>query len=242
MLARTLIDEAEAASSHDDLRLRMLRRLQIVVGFDTAVFLDPRPEGGRPIPVNKERASYFFGLYASNPRRYQRRLHPMLDAVVGIQGACLDTKVFSARDRDRLPFYADIVRPQGIRSQLIARTAFRGTETGLIYLCRHGRVGGFREDALERLQRLVPLLGVLEAASGASRALPAGNVPPAMLTPREREIALHVAHGLRNRDIALVLGTSVNTVRNQVAALFEKLGVAGRAELAAWTIRAGLDR
>ncbi len=53
------------------------------------------------------------------------------------------------------------------------------------------------------------------------------------LTPSERQVALAVLAGLSNADIARMRGSSPRTVANQVAAIFRKLGVRSRAELAA---------
>lgn len=55
---------------------------------------------------------------------------------------------------------------------------------------------------------------------------------PVSLSPSEREVALLVAHGLSNADIARARGVSRNTVANQIASLFRKLGVGSRLELA----------
>ena len=51
------------------------------------------------------------------------------------------------------------------------------------------------------------------------------------LPPRQREIAAYVARGLRNAEVAALLGLSPLTVRNQLASIFRKLDVSTRAEL-----------
>jgi DNA-binding CsgD family transcriptional regulator len=56
---------------------------------------------------------------------------------------------------------------------------------------------------------------------------------PLPLTPREREIAVMVADGLSNQQIAEELAASVRTVEGHVYRAFHKLGVADRNELAA---------
>jgi DNA-binding CsgD family transcriptional regulator len=55
----------------------------------------------------------------------------------------------------------------------------------------------------------------------------------AILTAAERRVVGEVLAGRSNRDIALARGVSVNTVANQIASAFRKLGVRSRAELAA---------
>ena len=52
------------------------------------------------------------------------------------------------------------------------------------------------------------------------------------LTPSERRVALLVAEGLRNHDVAHQLGKSPRTVDFQLSAIYRKLGVTSRTELA----------
>jgi DNA-binding NarL/FixJ family response regulator len=53
------------------------------------------------------------------------------------------------------------------------------------------------------------------------------------LSPRQREIALLIAEGHRNAEIAAALGLSEKTVENHVSALLKRLGVPSRAAVAA---------
>jgi DNA-binding CsgD family transcriptional regulator len=54
------------------------------------------------------------------------------------------------------------------------------------------------------------------------------------LTPAEREVALLVLKGHGHKEIAARTGRSERTVRQHAAAAYEKAGLAGRAELAAF--------
>lgn len=56
------------------------------------------------------------------------------------------------------------------------------------------------------------------------------------LAPRERQLVDFVRQGMRNREIAERLGVTEGTVKAYLHAIFEKLGVSSRTELA---IRAG---
>jgi DNA-binding NarL/FixJ family response regulator len=67
--------------------------------------------------------------------------------------------------------------------------------------------------------------------SGNVRETPSGRGKLATLTAREREIVSLVREGLRNDDIAKRLGITSKTVKNQLTAVFEKLGVSSRLEL-----------
>jgi two-component system nitrate/nitrite response regulator NarL len=65
---------------------------------------------------------------------------------------------------------------------------------------------------------------VRQLASGSSRRIP--------LAPRERQLIGFVRKGLRNREIASELGVTEGTVKVYLHAIFEKLGVGNRTELA----------
>jgi DNA-binding NarL/FixJ family response regulator len=62
----------------------------------------------------------------------------------------------------------------------------------------------------------------------------------ARLTDREREIVHLIGEGLRNEQIAVRLGISEKTVRNQLSSLFDKLGVNDRLGLAVYAFEHGL--
>jgi DNA-binding CsgD family transcriptional regulator len=55
------------------------------------------------------------------------------------------------------------------------------------------------------------------------------------LTARERDVTLLAAAGLTSRTIAYRLRISVRTVDNYLGRVYQKLGVAGRHDLARWT-------
>jgi DNA-binding NarL/FixJ family response regulator len=69
---------------------------------------------------------------------------------------------------------------------------------------------------------------------------PAGGGRSAMLTPREVEIARMVATGLGNREIGEKLFISEGTVKTHLHTVYEKLGLKGRMQLAAYTRENGL--
>jgi len=58
------------------------------------------------------------------------------------------------------------------------------------------------------------------------------------LTPRENEVANHVAMGESNREIAAALCLSEKTVESHLVRIYAKLGVHSRSALTAIVVRA----
>lgn len=169
--------------------------------------------------------SYILGF--THERRYHRPLlvasRPRLQ-----HGGYVDTEILTARQRDRMPLYAELLRPLGLRTQLVQLVRFRGQAVGVIHANRYGARGPkFRSASLQRIRTFVHLLGA---------ALVARRQPPALaiaaLTAREAQVASLAVRGFENAQIAAHLGTSANTVRNQLHVVFRKLGVYSRLELA----------
>lgn len=60
------------------------------------------------------------------------------------------------------------------------------------------------------------------------------------LTQRETQVLRQLALGLSNKEIARALHISVETVKEHVHHILEKLGVSGRTQAAVWAVRNGL--
>jgi DNA-binding NarL/FixJ family response regulator len=97
-------------------------------------------------------------------------------------------------------------------------------------LGRCGPVGRFHRRDAHAVDALLPAIAMASVAVATS---PRPRVAT-MLSPREAEIVDLLRRGLRSGEIAAQLGTSVNTVRNQIWRLMARLGVATRAELIAF--------
>jgi DNA-binding NarL/FixJ family response regulator len=64
--------------------------------------------------------------------------------------------------------------------------------------------------------------------------------PEPKLTTRELEVLQLIVHGKSNKDIAVVLGLSANTVAVHRANIMQALGIHNTAELVVHAIRKGL--
>lgn len=68
------------------------------------------------------------------------------------------------------------------------------------------------------------------------------NEASSPLSSREMEVLKYVARGMSNKEIALVLGISHQTVKNHVTAILRKIGVEDRTQAAIYALRRGWVR
>lgn len=91
-----------------------------------------------------------------------------------------------------------------------------------------------RERDLENMERSLEEMSRIQLEH-----LPFQPNGPA-LSPRELEVLRLVSQGLAKRQIADVLGISLNTVKRHVSNIFNKLSVNDRAQAAVWAARHNL--
>ena len=142
----------------------------------------------------------------------------------------------SVRDFRRTEFYDLVHRPVGIEymlqlyldpSHTDARLEFDRADTD------------FGERDRRVLDMLLPhLRQLLRAAT--RRPAPSGAASE--LTPREREVILHVAEGLTNDEIGRLLGISSHTVRKHLENAYEKLGTHSRTGAVAAVVGSAAQR
>ena len=65
---------------------------------------------------------------------------------------------------------------------------------------------------------------------------PSGSRPKVQLTPKEALIVSCVTQGMKNKEIALRVGTTEQVVKNYLRKVYDKLGVADRLELALYCL------
>jgi DNA-binding CsgD family transcriptional regulator len=210
----------------------LLAWLSACVGCDSSVFMPAPHRRVPPTEYNKEGFRHLSRLYVDEAPRYQPSLAKCVQAIRK-EGIYIDNDVYSSSERRELPFYADIIRPQSITSQLIIGIYFHGAYRGAFYLSKHGPVTRFRSSMVERMRPILPSLALVEvAASTSTPAKSPASPQPSSLGVREREVARLAVRGLETKEIAALLGTSPATVRNQLHMIYRKLDVSNRAELA----------
>jgi DNA-binding NarL/FixJ family response regulator len=84
------------------------------------------------------------------------------------------------------------------------------------------------------------VFGVVQPTDASAGETVAGRHRGTYLTHREREVAVLVARGYTNRQIADELVISAGTVERHVANMCNKLGFRSRAEIARWAGEHGL--
>src|ERR1700676_3463366 len=65
---------------------------------------------------------------------------------------------------------------------------------------------------------------------------PSGALPKVQLTPKETLIVSCVTQGMKNKEIAIRVGTTEQVVKNYLRKVYDKLGVADRLELALYCL------
>jgi non-specific serine/threonine protein kinase len=116
-----------------------------------------------------------------------------------------------------------------------AERAFTAARAIVAELVADVRDESFREHLRRRAAALVPA-EPLAVSRSAIKAEFGG------LTAREREVAILIAQGHSNREIAGLLVVSERTVTTHVSNIFAKLGYTSRAQVAQWVGEHGLAR
>jgi DNA-binding CsgD family transcriptional regulator len=114
-----------------------------------------------------------------------------------------------------------------------AQAAFAAARTLIEELAATILDDGLRENFRRRAMALIPPAQPLTPRQAAKAEF--GG-----LTKRERQVAVVVAQGLSNQEIADELVVSVKTVEAHVSRILSKLGFSSRAQIAAWAVDKGL--
>jgi DNA-binding CsgD family transcriptional regulator len=208
--------------------------LQRAIGFDTSYIGATSPDTPTSPKVSGISAHNVSSCEAQIDR-YWRDLFALNAAAERAGGAVHDQDVFSARARERMPFYREVVRNLGIRATAASVLKVQGQTLGCLYLGRTSRGARF-DSELGLLRRALPVLSLgrrlfEHAAQPVARQADARGEISSSFTRRERQLLTLLAQGLTNRLIAARLGSSPFTVKNQISTMLAKAGVKNRAAL-----------
>jgi DNA-binding CsgD family transcriptional regulator len=225
--ASDIAELARCAASAREMCDGLLHVLQPLVGFDSAATMSALPAErwsvvGQHLDEN---------LLATNGWRYLLE-SPTRAVSAFSRGFVRDVDVVEPHVRERAATYREFHRPMGTRVY-VARWWVTDGRATMVAMARNS--GTFTDRTLYNLDRLFPSVS---AAMRASELLPRPADERVFefskdyrLSARQREISALVVRGLRNAEIAALLGVATNTVRNSLAEIFRKTKVCTRAEL-----------
>ena len=147
-------------------------------------------------------------------------------ATAQIAANCPDTKVLVLTAFDTDAMVAAALRA-GATGFLLKDSA-----PEIIFRAVHAAADGQRAFSGSVLDRLV---------EAAVEATPQRRAFPDTVTDRERQVALLVAQGLGNSEIAEELVVGASTVKTHVSALLDKFGVSNRVQLAVAVAECAVD-
>lgn len=186
--------------------------------------------------------SFGASLELYQERNYQRGIFKVLTGLsavaIGAGDFVRGVKLLSAvesRLKEIKPALGPIAQEEYDRSIAMARAQL--DQTGFAQAWAEGQ-------ALALEQTISLALETTPAASArqAGTAIPRGTATQAFggLTPREREVAVRVAQGMSNPEIAEELIVSRRTVETHVTNILNKLGFSSRAQIRKWANENGL--
>jgi DNA-binding CsgD family transcriptional regulator len=227
----SLLDATAQCHTRVEYEAARLAWLERAVGFDSSYVGAATPQDRVVTPaVTGVSAKHFTQCERDADRYWSDRL-TLSDAAVRAGGVVSDHDALTPRQRERMPFYREIVRGHGIRVTAVSVLRAQGELIGCLYLGRTSRGARFRTE-LERLREALPALALGKRLFDLMpQGAPAGAEPALSLTRRESHVLSLLVRGLTNREIGALLGTSPFTVKNQVATMLAKAGVKNRTEL-----------
>lgn len=150
----------------------------------------------------------------------------------------------------------DLAMPELDGIQVASQILKKQPETGILMLSmysedayvRNAFAAGVKGYLLKNALEVDLPYAIKEIAAGRTVIAP-GLTPPGQqeapsdfekLTQREREVLQHIVQGRSNKEIAAILGLSVNTVAVHRANLMQALGIHRTADLVVYAIKKGL--
>lgn len=223
-----IADVIRTARSRTAFRQEILGYLRGSVGCDAGTLMSCSPDGQMIVGGLDDNEK----LVAGNLQRWMSDV-PVLQVRACFERTQSDRHLFSVAYRSRASMYVEHLIPLRTR-EFITRLWLGPSGIFGINLALRGRVGRFRERDIALVDALLPVIAAGETFHGSSAepaSVESGYLFDQALSQREVDVALFVQRGLRNKEIAALLGLSANRVRNLLASVFRKVGASTRAEL-----------
>jgi DNA-binding CsgD family transcriptional regulator len=214
---------------------RMLEKLQEVIGFDAgyiAATWGSAIEGRGAVLEHDE------PMLKRNLGRYLAEI-AVEEVAQYTDRARLYQEIWSPERQAAMALFREVLHPSGMKHMVVRVSV------------RYGNVAGFnleRRSATPFTMHDLRLVDVIAPFLHIVEVLTLGTEDEARLdafagqhhlTRLQRDYVAMASRGLKNAEIAELMNVSVNTVRNTLAKVFEKVGVSTRAELS--FIAAGHD-
>lgn len=233
-----LLDVTAQALSRVEYESARLEWLERNIGLDSSYVGPAAPD----VPGTKAMATgvsaRIFTRCETEADRYWADRLTLNTAAMRAGGVVADHDALALAERERMPFYREIVRGHGIRATVVCLLRSRGQVSSCLYLGRTSRGARFDGAKLDRLREALPALALGKRLFDA---LPDVTPPAISFTRRENQVLSLLTRGLTNAEIGAVLGTSPFTVKNQIAAMLAKAGVKNRTELVYLATRTSVE-
>ena len=221
--------------SFDEMRRTVLKWLDVLIGFDGAVFSLVDGEEVKDSVCDhvgeKELAFYEDHYSDGNPLQWL--------LLSGYGRAWLQSELLTDEAMEKSKLYEEFYRPQQFHYAMGMNIVFREETVGLITFYRRRESGDFTKRELfvmDQLQKHLSYRLNYETKKGDTRYFFAKGYHERIsrefgLTERESELLNYAVKGYSNEKIAERMHISVNTVKKHFHSLYEKMHVRNRVQL-----------
>lgn len=219
-----LVRIAQASTSASAFEANALTFLQQELGCDAAFFVtDGQPATTAGFPPNLAE------LLVTRGATYAAELTPVKHAALAARGVAVDTEVCGVRRVHQAQYFREIVSKMGGAHSLMAYVPWNGRILSAVMLGR--REHSFSQNDVQRIEALLPTLGVARAAFGVPQAV---EPPPPPLPLPQAKARRWLGIGRRSQVLATLACESGTLAVRDRNGFREMVAQGGTSELV-WT-------